>query len=63
MRLGDLRTPSQQHHSGMPDGGVRFSFKGDQMRETGQFSSEANLARKQQQIASEQDENVDPNMG
>jgi hypothetical protein len=30
----------------MGDGGVRFSFKGDQMRETGQFSSEANLARK-----------------
>lgn len=45
MRLGDMKTPQQQH-SGMGDGGVRFSFKGDQMRETGQFSSQANLARK-----------------
>lgn len=44
MRLGDMRTPPQ--HSSMNDGGVRFSFKGDQMRETGQFSSEANIARK-----------------
>lgn len=56
MRLGDPRTP--QHTGG---GGVRFSFKGEQMRETGEFSGEAKIARKC--TARPHDENIDPNRG